>query len=94
MAYIHKEVGGNSRVAKVKAEALNGKNMEKVFDKIDGSDLLIENIGYLNEATIEDLIGVMKSGNITSLVAIEGNQLAIESVLNSYSQLLSKFCLC
>ena len=89
---VSKEIGsGSSRVAKVKAEALNGKNMQKVFDKINGSDLLIENVGYLNDQTIEELIEILRNSTSSTMVALEGNQLAVDNMISNHPELLSLF---
>ena len=74
----------NGKVAKVQADLLNGKNIEKVFEKIGGSDLIIENVGYLDDETIENLTDVISSGRFPSMVIIEGNQLAVESIFSSF----------
>ncbi|MCQ2512895.1 MAG: hypothetical protein MJ092_05885, partial [Lachnospiraceae bacterium] len=89
---VSKEIGsGSSRVAKVKAEALNGKNMQKVFNKINGSDLLIENVGYLNDQTVDDLIQVLKNSTSSTMVALEGNQLAVDNMISKHPELKKLF---
>ena len=88
---VGQEIGGNSRVAKVKAQALNGKNMMKVFEKIAGSDLLIENVGYLNDETVESLIDILSSRSLSSMVALEGNQLAIDNMISKHPELNELF---
>lgn len=88
---VGQEIGGNSRVAKVKAQALNGKNMMKVFEKIAGSDLLIENVGYLTDETVESLIDILSSRNLSSMVALEGNQLAIDNMISKHPELNELF---
>ena len=88
---VGQEIGGNSRVAKVKAQALNGKNMMKVFEKIAGSDLLIENVGYLNDETVDSLIDILSSRNLSSMVALEGNQLAIDNMISKHPELNELF---
>ncbi|MBR5931804.1 MAG: hypothetical protein IKZ95_07255 [Lachnospiraceae bacterium] len=88
---VGREIGGNSRVAKVNAQALNGKNMSKVFEKIAGSDLLIENVGYMSDETVENLIRILRTENLSSMVALEGNQLAIDNMLNKHPVLQDLF---
>ena len=88
---VGKEIGGNSRVAKVNAQALNGKNMQKVFEKIAGSDLLIENVGYLSDETVESLIDILRRSNLSSMVALEGNQLAIDNMISNHPILKDLF---
>ncbi|MGI6072482.1 MAG: tetratricopeptide repeat protein [Lachnospiraceae bacterium] len=79
--------GGNGTVAKVQAGALNGKNLEKVFEKIAGNDLIIENIGYFEDDTINELIRVLSLKRYDSLVALEGNQLAAENIFGNFPEL-------
>ena len=88
---VGQEIGGNSRVAKVKAQALNGKNMMKVFEKIAGSDLLIENVGYLTDETVNSLIDILSERNLSSMVALEGNQLAIDNMISKHPELNDLF---
>lgn len=85
---VGKEIGSSTgRVAKVQAEALNGKDMNKVFTKIKGSDLIIENAGYLDDDTAENMIATMKTVPTTSMVILEGNELGIENILTKHPQL-------
>ena len=76
--------GGSGKVAKVQAEALNGKNIEKVFEKIGDSDLIVENIGYLDDDTLSDLFNNMEAGNAEGMVVLEGNQLAVENIFINF----------
>ncbi len=82
---------GNGRVAKVPAAALRGKKMEKVFDKVVGSDLIIENIGYLDEDSTRDLIETIKSQKYDSMVVLEGNNLAIENLTSKFPEINEMF---
>ena len=78
---------GGERVAKVQAEALCGKNIAKVFSKIGSADLVIENVGYLDDETIEDLIANIKAGNAGGLVVLEGNRLAVENIIATFPEI-------
>lgn len=85
---VGKEIGSSTgRVAKVQAEALNGKDMNKVFTKIKGSDLIIENAGYLDDETAENMIATMKTVSTSSMVILEGNELGVENILTKHPQL-------
>jgi len=89
---VGKEIGSSTgRVAKVKADALNGKDMNKVFGKIAGSDLIIENAGYLNDETVRKLIEAIKTSGTTSMVVLEGNELGIDNILTKHPELSSVF---
>ena len=82
---------GNGKVAKVQAELLNGKNIERVFEKINGSDLIIENIGFLADETVNELTDAISSGKYESMVVIEGNQLAVESLFTTFPEFAELF---
>ena len=89
---VGKEIGSaNGRVAKVQAESLNGKDMNKVFGKIAGSDLIIENAGYLNDETIQRLMDAMEQSTSGTMVVLEGNQLGIENILTKNPGLETMF---
>jgi len=82
---------GNGRVAKVKAELLNGKNIDKVFNKVNGSDLIIENVGYLEDTTIRELTKAMKEGRYQGMLVLEGNQLAVENIFSNFPEFAELF---
>lgn len=89
---VGKEIGSSTgRVAKVKADALNGKDMNKVFGKVAGSDLIIENAGYLNDETVKKLIEAMKTSGTSSMVVLEGNELGIDNILTKHPELSGVF---
>ncbi len=89
---VGKEIGSSTgRVAKVQADALNGKDMNKVFGKISGSDLIIEKAGYLNDETVNKLIEALKTSNTSSMVVLEGNQLGVENIMTKHPQLADVF---
>lgn len=82
---------GSGKIVKVQAEALNGKNIKAVFDKIAGRDLIIENVGYLQDKTIDDLIEVMENEKLTQMVVLEGNMLAVENILVHFPRIKDLF---
>ncbi len=89
---IGKETGSSAgKVAKVQAEALNGKDMNKVFSKLSGSDLVIENSGYLNDDTVESLINAMKKDNNRAMVILEGNSLGVENIMVKHPEMETLF---
>ena len=89
---VGKEIGSTTgRVAKVQAESLNGKDMRKVFNKISGSDLIIENAGYLSDDTVERLMDAMENSSSGTMVVLEGNQLGIENILTKNPHLEELF---
>lgn len=89
---VNKELNaGSGKVAKVQSESLNGKDIDKVFQKIAGNDLIIENVGYLEEQTINDIIEVMQNGKAHNMVVLEGNMLAVETMINKHPEIEKLF---
>lgn len=87
-----KAVGtGSGKVVKVQAQPLNGKNMHSVLKKVDGRDLIIENVGYLNDETIQDLFEVIKSGEASQMIILEGNSLAVENIIMHFPETAQLF---
>ena len=87
-----RELGMESgKVVKVQSQPLNGKNIKAVFDKVAGRDLIIENVGYLEDETIEDLIYEMEYGDVRQLVVLEGNVLSVENILTHFPEIRRLF---
>ena len=87
-----KAVGiGSGKVVKVQAQPLNGKSISAVLQKVEGRDLIIENVGYLKDETIEDLIDVMKRGEFKQMIVFEGNMLAIENIIVHFPEIKELF---
>lgn len=87
-----KAVGiGSGKVVKVQAQPLNGKNISAVLQKVDGRDLIIENVGYLKDETIQDLINVIKNGEFKQMIVLEGNMLAIENITMHFPEIKDLF---
>ena len=87
-----RELGMESgKVVKVQSQPLNGKNIKAVFDKVAGRDLIIENVGYLEDETIEDLIYEMEYGDVKQLVVLEGNVLSVENILTHFPEIKRLF---
>ena len=87
-----KEVGtGSGKVVKVQAQPLNGKNFRAVLKKVEGRDLIIENVGYLKDETIRNIIEVVKSGEFGHMIVLEGNMLAIENIIAHFPEIEELF---
>ncbi len=82
---------GTGKVATVQAEALNGKDISKVFAKINGNDLVIENVGYLEDETIRALESNIRNNTSDGMVIFEGNQIAIDNILRNFPELEELF---
>ncbi len=82
---VNQEVGrGNSRVAKVQAQAINGKNIMDILSKVKDSDLIIENIGRLEDDTVIELIQAVRASNAPTMIILEGNELAADTMIQNF----------
>ena len=82
---VNQEVGhGNTRVAKVQAQAINGKNIMDVLSKVTDSDLIIENIGRLEDDTVLELIQAVRASNAPTMIILEGNELAADTMIQNF----------
>ncbi len=82
---VNQEVGhGNTRVAKVQAQAINGKNIMDVLSKVTDSDLIIENIGRLEDDTVLELIQAVRVSNAPTMIILEGNELAADTMIQNF----------
>ena len=89
---VNQEVGhGNSRVAKVQGQAINGKNVKKILAKVTDSDLIIENVGKLEDDTIRDLITAVRESEASTMVILEGNELAIDMLIQNFPDIAKIF---
>ncbi|MBQ9031072.1 MAG: hypothetical protein IJ106_06420, partial [Parasporobacterium sp.] len=89
---VNQEIGhGNSRVAKVQAQALNGKNISKVLAKVQDSDLIIENIGRLEDATVRNILRAVRSSKAPTMVILEGSKLAADTLIRNFPELSKVF---
>ncbi|MCF0229049.1 MAG: hypothetical protein HUJ76_05075, partial [Parasporobacterium sp.] len=89
---VNKEAGsGNARVAKVEAKAINGKNIKKVLARVEDSDLIIENIGKLEDDTVNDLIAAVRESSAPTLVVLQGNKLAADNLILNFPDIRKIF---
>ena len=75
----------------MQAQAINGKNIRKVLAKVTDSDLIIENIGKLEDATIRDIITAVRENNASTMVILEGNQLAADTMIQRFPDVARVF---
>ncbi|MCF0142102.1 MAG: hypothetical protein HUJ75_01860, partial [Parasporobacterium sp.] len=89
---VSREMGeGAGKVAKVKAEALNGKDFVKVFGRIGDSHLVIENVGNMDDSTVADMLDAMRNGGNKGMVVLEGNKLAIANIAMKFPEIWDLF---
>ena len=81
----------HGKVAIVKAEALNNKNVLDIVEKLHGGALVIEKASRLKHNTIEDLCELMEGQTGELLVVLEDERKPIERLMNEYPNFAKKF---
>lgn len=79
------------KVAIVKAESLNKKDVSEIVGKLHGGALVIEKASKLNRNTIEVLSELMEGQTGELLVVLEDERKPIERMLNEYPGFNKKF---
>ena len=79
------------KVAIVKAEALNKKDVREIVEKLHGGALVIEKASRLKRKTIEQLCEVMEGQTGELLVVLEDERKPIDKMLNEYPNFKKKF---
>lgn len=79
------------KVAIVKAESLNKKNVAEIVEKLHGGALVIEKASRLKRKAIEDLCEVMEGQTGELLVVLEDERKPIDRMLNEYPNFKKKF---
>ena len=89
---VNEETGhGNPRVAKVQAQAINGRNVRRILQKVEDSDLIIENIEKLEDDTVRDLISAIRESNAPTMVILEGNEMAADNIILKFPEIKDIF---
>ncbi len=81
----------HGKVAIVKAEALNNKNVNDIVEKLHGGALVIEKASRLKRNTIENLCELMEGQTGELLVVLEDERKPIERLLNEFPNFGKKF---
>lgn len=81
----------HGKVAIVKAEALNKKNVADIVEKLKGGALVIEKASRLHRHTIELLCNVMEGQTGEMLVVIEDERKPIDRMFAEYPNFQKKF---
>ena len=79
------------KVAIVKAESLNKKDVTEIVEKLHGGALVIEKASRLKRKAIEDLCEVMEGQTGELLVVLEDERKPIDKMLNEYPNFKKKF---
>lgn len=81
----------HGKVAIVKAEALNQKNVSEIVEKLHGGALVIEKASKLKRKTIEDLCELMEGQTGELLVVMEDERKPIERLMSEFPNFGKKF---
>lgn len=79
------------KVAIVKAESLNKKDVKEIVEKLHGGALVVEKASRLKRKAIEDLCEVMEGQTGELLVVLEDERKPIEKMLNEHPNFKKKF---
>ena len=85
---IHKPVG---TVGKISADKLNDKDLQKLFEKISGGTLIIENAGEMTRETAVTLSLLMENDTTGILVILEDGRIGLERAKSLNGQFTKKF---
>ena len=80
-----------SKVAYVFAEQINGKNIYKIFAKLAGGFLVIENANQLTQETVEMLDKAMEVNTDGLTVIIEDEKIGMRKFIARYPKFAKKF---
>lgn len=80
-----------SKVAYVFAEQINGKNIYKIFAKLAGGFLIIENANQLTQETVEMLDKAMEANTDGLTVIIEDEKIGMRKLIAKYPKFAQKF---
>ena len=80
-----------SKVAYVFADQINGKNIYKIFSKLAGGFLVIENANQLTQETVEMLDKAMEVNTDGLTVIIEDEKIGMRKLIARYPKFAKKF---
>ena len=80
-----------SKVAYVFAEQINGKNIYKIFAKLAGGFLVIENANQLTQETVEMLDNAMEVNTDGLTVIVEDEKIGMRKFIARYPKFAKKF---
>lgn len=79
------------KLAKIKGQALNSKEVSKVAEKIEGGVLIIEEAGNLSEKTIKDLNQIISTSDNNIAVVLEDEKKSLELLFCKYDYFAERF---
>lgn len=81
----------NNNVGRIDAERLNGKDIQKLFEKVSGGCLIIENAGEMTRDTTVTLSLLMENDRSGILVIMEDTRIGIERIRSLNPTFIKKF---
>ncbi len=89
---LQNEIGKpNNNVGRIDAKRLNGKDIQKLFDKVSGGCLIIENAGEMSRDTTVTLSLLMENDRSGILVIMEDTRIGIERIKSLNPTFAKKF---
>ena len=80
-----------SKVAYVFADQINGKNIYKIFSKLAGGFLVIENANQLTQETVEMLDKAMEVNTDGLTIIVEDEKIGMRKLIAKYPKFAKKF---
>ena len=80
-----------SKVAYVFADQINGKNIYKIFSKLSGGFLVIENANQLTQETVEMLDKAMEVNTDGLTIIVEDEKIGMRKLIAKYPKFAKKF---
>ncbi len=88
----NRESGRKGRkIAKAQASSINNKNIGEMFEKLTGTDIIIENAGKLKNDKIEELAKAINDSDGERLVVLEDTKVAITKLFRDHPVLRPMF---
>lgn len=81
----------DQRIAKIKAENINGKSVSGLLTKLDGSDVLIERVSDMDVDTFVEFIDKVKEENKERIVIFEDEKSLADAFLEKVPQSYATF---
>ena len=84
----------NRRIAKISADKLRGKDIGMYFQRLEGSDLYIENISLMDDDSLDSLLEAMDQDMDARIVVIEDEKINAEHFLEQHLEIRNYFANC
>lgn len=81
----------SGKMAKITGQALNHKDMQKTFDKLDNGALIVEGAGELKETAIKSMTKLLEQENQGIIVILEDTKINMNKLLDTHQILHQNF---